>query len=100
MSFDCVCSALRMRLAGVELSNESVVELCSMLRDEFYFKAADTLERALLEDRPEDGLTIRERTAILDVLDDAREELAQLRDVLMAEHEWRLSVVLVAGRVR
>jgi hypothetical protein len=89
-----------MRLAGVELSNETVAELRSMLRDEFYFKAADTLERAHLEDRPEVGLTIRERTAILDVLDDAREELAQLRDVLMAEHEWRLCMGLVAGRVR
>jgi hypothetical protein len=59
-----------MFVAGIHISNDSVTELASMLRDEYYVKAADTFERALDADAAAVGLTTRERTSILDVLDD------------------------------
>jgi uncharacterized protein (DUF1778 family) len=89
-----------MLVAGVEIENEVVEELVSMLREEYYVNAADTLEHALVEDRAEVGLTIRERTAILDVLDDPPADLAQLRRVLLVEHQWRLRTGLAPRRVR
>jgi hypothetical protein len=36
------------------------------------------------------GLRIADRLAIIDVLDDAPEGLAGLRDVLVTEHRWRV----------
>jgi hypothetical protein len=86
-------------VAGIQLDSETVAELVRMLRDECYFKAADTLDRALTDGDSAVGLTIRERTAVPYVLDDPSEELAQLRGVLMAEHEGRLRMGLFAGRV-
>jgi hypothetical protein len=40
-----------MRLAGLEIPTVAVAELVEMLRDEYYFKAADTLERALASEQ-------------------------------------------------
>jgi hypothetical protein len=43
----------------------------------------------LLPSRGEIALTIRERKAILRVLEDCPDGLAELRGVLFREHEWR-----------
>jgi len=64
----------------------AVRELVWLLREEYYFKAANTLQAALATDSDDVALTVRERTAILDVLDDPPADLAQLRAVLMNEH--------------
>src|SRR5262245_8403541 len=72
----------RMLLAGLHLEAKLVRDLTGRLRYEYYFKAADTLERALVTDADSVALTIRERTAILDVLDDPPIGLEPLRDVL------------------
>jgi hypothetical protein len=39
---------------------------------------------------PAVGLTIPDRQAILRVLEDCPESLAELRGVLLREHEWRM----------
>ena len=88
-----------MLLAGIPVSRPLVVELVELLRDECYFKAADTLEHALANEQPAVGLTIRERTAILDVLDGRPAGLDELHAVLMAEHAWRVCEGLAPGRV-
>ena len=89
-----------MFLAGIRLSNELVAELVTMLRGEYYFKAADTLDAALADDASHVALTIRERTVILDVLDDPPPGLAHLREVLLAEYVWWAREGLTAGRAR
>jgi hypothetical protein len=50
---------------------------------------ADRLDRAVAADVKLLGLTIGERSVCLFVLDDPPEGLAELRGVLMNEHEWR-----------
>jgi hypothetical protein len=45
------------------------------------------------------GLTIRERTAVLDVLDDPAAGLEQLRGVLVAEHTRRIRQGLAPARM-
>ena len=50
---------------------------------------ADRLEVALENDVKLLALTIDERAIILGSLEDARDELAELRAVLLNEHEWR-----------
>ena len=84
-----------MFIAGINIGRVAVEELIERLREDYYFKAAATLAAALEQDKPAVGFTIRERTAVLDVLDDPPSELEQLRGVLMDEHEWRVSHGLV-----
>jgi hypothetical protein len=79
-----------MLVAGIHISDQAVAELIVRLRDEYYFKAAETLDRARAQEAAAVGLTIRERTAVLDVLDDPPASLEQLRAVLDAEHASRL----------
>ena len=79
-----------MRIGGVGVSVPLVAELVSLLRDDYYDKAADTLENALGRDALDVGLTINERNAILDVLDDPPAGLEELRSVLLEEYVWRV----------
>ena len=50
---------------------------------------ADRLERAVDDRVALLGLTIDERAVILAALEDPPERLAELRGVLLNEHEWR-----------
>ena len=88
-----------MLIAGIDIAPETVALLAAMLRVEYYVKAAETLENALASGLTEVRLTIRERTAILDVLDDAPDGLSELRGTLLAEHTWRRRIGLTPGRV-
>ena len=72
-----------MRLAGVDLTNDLVAELVSLLRHEVYVSPADKLDAALAAHEPEVGLSVNERNAILDVLDDPHGGLVELREVLL-----------------
>ncbi len=85
-----------MLLAGVETDTETVTLLVVLLRAEYYFKAAGTLQLALARGLTEVALTIRERTAVLDVLDDPIDELSALRRTLLAEQDWRQRIGLTA----
>ena len=55
----------------------------------------DTIEGALVSGQPDVALTIADRVAILTVLDDPPEGLAELRAVLLAEHVGRRRTGLV-----
>ena len=79
-----------MLLAGIEVEDETVALLARLLHDDYYHHAGDKLEHAL-EGRVEAlGLTIAERNAILDVLDEPPFDLVPLRDVLFNEYVWRV----------
>jgi hypothetical protein len=88
-----------MRLGGVEVGDVLVAELVGMLRDECYDRVADTLQRALDRADADVGLTIHERTAVLDVLDDPAPGLAQLRSALLDDYVWRVRHGLDEQRV-
>ena len=79
-----------MLLAGIEVEDEAVARLARLLHDDYYHHVGDKLEQAL-DDRAEAlGLTIPERNAVLDVLDDPPASLTSLRDVLFNEYVWRV----------
>lgn len=78
-----------MHLAGIPISDESIVELVRFLRESGYIDVADRLDTALELETKILGLTIPEREAILRVLDDPPDGLAELRGVLLKEHVGR-----------
>jgi hypothetical protein len=77
-------------LAGVPVADRAVLDLARRLRDADLDEPASTLEDGYDADRRVVALTIPEREAILRVLEDCRDELAELRGVLLREHEWRV----------
>ena len=79
-----------MLLAGIELEDETVAHLARLLHDDYYHHAGDNLEDALESGVEALGLTIAERDAILDVLDEPPFDLIPLRDVLFNEYVWRV----------
>jgi hypothetical protein len=78
-------------LAGIPVAAELVWELAD-LADE---PAASTLRNCLKAGRTTFALTFADREAILRALDDPPEGLAELRGVLIREHEWRVREGLV-----
>lgn len=85
------CSLARsvMRPAGLDITDDLVLNLVTRLRRADFADQADTLEGALVTGQAEVALTIPERVAILTVLDDPPKGLAQLRAVLLEEQVWR-----------
>ena len=79
-----------MRLAGIDVDNDLVTVLVSLLRDDIYVNPADKLDVALAQDQPEVALSINDRNAILDVLDDPPTGLDVLHAVLLSEYTWRV----------
>ena len=79
-----------MLLAGIEVEDETVALLARLLHDDHYHHAGDTLEHGLEGGVEALGLTIAERNAILDVLDEPPSDLVPLRDVLFNEYVWRV----------
>jgi hypothetical protein len=77
-------------LAGFDVGDEHVLELAGLLVDAGYDETAERLSYALKWGDDVVGLRIADRLAIIDVLDDAPEGLAGLRDVLVTEHRWRV----------
>ena len=91
-----------MMLAGLPVPEDAVRELIDLVRDVgaddawsvsrlAWESLADRLELALFDEVKLLALTIDERTIILNALEDPPEELAELRAVLLADHQWRLS---------
>lgn len=68
-----------MILAGVRISDPLVRDLADRLRDYGFDAPAETLELALASGRAVVALSISDREAILRVLDDSPEALAELR---------------------
>jgi hypothetical protein len=78
-----------MMLAGVPVHAEAVAELADTVRTTGADDLADRLERALADEVKLLALTIDERALMLSALEDPPQELAELRAVLLADHQWR-----------
>lgn len=74
---------------GHPLDPAATADLAEIVRAVDAAALADRLEQALAGDVKLLALTIDERAVILDALDDPPDGLAELRGVLMNEHEWR-----------
>ena len=73
-----------MRLAGLDLTGDCVLELVTRLRRADLGNQADRIADALMSQRSEMTLTPPDRVAILTVLEDPPEGLEGLRAVLVA----------------
>jgi hypothetical protein len=79
-------------LAGLRIPDADVRELIKLVDE----PTRSFLEKALALDSEVVALTIEDRERILSALDDVRTEaLAELRGVLLQEHEWRAREGLV-----
>jgi hypothetical protein len=77
------------RLAGLSVPEQNVADLARLLLDAGLDDTADALLTALDAEQDLAALSIADREAILRVLDDPPAALAELRGVLLAEHEGR-----------
>ncbi len=75
-----------MYLAGLHVPDDDVRELIRLVGE----PTRSVLEKSLAFETGVVALTIEDRERILWALDDARTDaLAELRGVLLSEHEWR-----------
>ena len=75
-----------MYLAGLRIPDEDVRELIRLVDE----PTRSYLEKSLAQETGIAALTIEDRERILWALDDVRTDaLAELRGVLLSEHEWR-----------
>ena len=79
-----------MMLAGIPVADKDVLELAQLLRDAAFDGVAEKLENAYDVETKVLALTIADREAILRTLEDPPKGLAELRGVLLAEHEGRV----------
>jgi hypothetical protein len=87
---ECRIVGSLMLLAGIEVEDEAVELLGRLLPEDYYHHGGEKLEHALEGGVEALWLTIAERNAILDVLDDPPFDLVPLRDVLFNEYVWRV----------
>ena len=81
-----------MQLAGIRIPDGDIRELAGLVDDPLSARLLNTLERQVVIL----GLQIAEREEILRALDDPQTKaLAELRGVLLREHEWRVREGLV-----
>ncbi len=78
-----------MMLAGTPVRDADVLELARLLREVAFEPVAEKLEKGYDAETKVLALTIEDRERILRVLDDPPAGLAELRGVLLVEHEWR-----------
>ena len=69
--------------------NGAVGELAALVRDTGADDLADRLEQALAAEVKLLALSLDERALLLSALEDPSQELAELRAVLLADHQWR-----------
>ena len=79
-----------MRLAGIELTDDSLLALVTRLRRADLDNQADRIVDALMSMQTEVTLTQPDRIAILTVLDDPPAGLEELRATLLQEHVGRV----------
>ena len=84
-----------MQLAGLPVSDRDILELARLAREADFNYLAEKLETAYDRETRVLALTIDEREMIIRSLDDPPESLAELRGVLVREHEWRVREGLV-----
>jgi hypothetical protein len=81
--------ATPMRLAGISVRDEDVLELARLLHDAGFDDTAEALIVALEAEQELVALLIQDREAILATLIDPPPGLVALRDLLFTEYEWR-----------
>jgi hypothetical protein len=84
--FDQLAFPVVIKLAGLPVKKRIVLDLATMLRRADYGHTADTLEGATVTDQADIALTVDDRIAILDLLDDPPDGLTELRATLLQEH--------------
>ena len=84
-----------MQLAGTPVADRDVLELARLAREVGFNYLAEKLETAYDRQTIVLALTIDEREMIIRSLEDPPESLAELRGVLLREHEWRRNEGLV-----
>lgn len=85
-----------LQLAGIPIRDEDVFKLAGLLRTGGFEEVSDKLTRALLVETKVLALTVVDRESILRALDETPTDgLAELRGVLLQEHEWRVREGLV-----
>jgi hypothetical protein len=77
------------QLAGISVSEELTLALAGLLNDAGHEDVADALVTALEQERPIVALTTLDREAIISVLDDPPDGLAELGAVLRSERGRR-----------
>ena len=88
--------ARRVQLAGVPVRDGDVRELERLLRDGGFVDVASKLDHALTMETRVLALTVVDRESMLRALDEPpTDALAELRGVLLSEHEWRVRERLV-----
>lgn len=83
------CTIERVFVAGISVADRLILELARRLREAGFDGTAEVLERAYDRQVRIVALDIVDREAILRVLEDGPDELAELRAVLLQEHVWR-----------
>ena len=78
-----------MMLAGLPVPEDGVDGLAEFVRAVGADDLAERLERAVADQVKLLALTLDERAIVLSALEDAPPELAELRAVLLADHQWR-----------
>jgi hypothetical protein len=78
-----------MMLAGLPVPTDAVEELAALVRVTGAADLADRLERALDDELKLLALSLDERALLLSALEDPPQELAELRAVLLSDHQWR-----------
>ena len=84
-----------MQLAGIPIRDQDVLELAKLLRSAGFDDTAERLEDAYDAETKVLALTVPEREEILRALDDPPGSLAELRGVLLREHDWLVREGLV-----
>ena len=85
-----------MQLVGVQIRDDDMHELARLLREGEFVDVASTLDHALTMETRVLALTVADRESMLWALDEPpTDALAELRGVLLAEHEWRVREGLV-----
>jgi hypothetical protein len=78
-----------MMLAGLAVPADGVEQLAALVRIGGAAELADRLERTLDNQVKLLALSLDERALLLSALEDPPQGLAELRAVLLADHQWR-----------
>jgi hypothetical protein len=80
---------LSVKLAGLDVAPDDVIDLPQRLRNDGSKETGDSLEGALMAGVKRVELTMEEREDVLRALEECPAPLAELRATLLQEHGWR-----------
>jgi len=80
-----------MMLAGLPVPDDAIEELAALVRIAGAVELANRLEQALDDKVKLLALSLDDRALMLSAFEDPPQELAEVRAVLLADHQWRRS---------